>query len=127
MFTPESHMRLTYTVLLLMSASICAFSQQVTQPEQLTNQRIIELSRNGVRPDELSRLITTAPEVSFNLTPADIDILMKAGISDDLIKVMAARQHGIAPNAAVGQVPMETQEPTIITSGNGREWSPRLD
>jgi hypothetical protein len=58
----------------------------------LDDQRILNLLRSGVHPDELIRLISAAPQVSFDLTPAGTEAMLKAGISEDVIKAMAARK-----------------------------------
>lgn len=65
----------------------------------LTDQRIMDLVKSGVTQSEIQRLIETAPSVDFLLTPAATDELAKAGVSDDTIKVMAARESGETPVA----------------------------
>jgi hypothetical protein len=59
----------------------------------------MELVKSGVTQSEIQRLIVSAPSVDFLLTPAATDQLMKAGVSDDTIKIMAARESGAAPAA----------------------------
>jgi hypothetical protein len=63
-------------------------------PEPLTNQRVLQLVASGVRADELTRMIASAPSVIFNLTPADTDALLRAGVTEGAIKMMASRQQG---------------------------------
>jgi hypothetical protein len=70
-------------------------AQPVGSEPPLTNERIVHLLSAGVTPDELVRIIGTAPQVSFNLTPTGTDALLKAGVADDIIKAMAAREQGI--------------------------------
>ena len=90
---------------------LCAFALSIAAQESqrrsgpLTDERIIELVRAGVRPDELARVIATAPQVSFDLTPAATDAMMKAGVSEDAIKAMAAREQGTPPAAPVQPSP----------------------
>lgn len=69
-----------------------AFPQTASQGP-LTDDRIIELTRSGVRPAELVAIIGSAPQVAFDLTPAAEQQMMDAGISEDTIKAMAARQN----------------------------------
>ena len=59
----------------------------------LDDQRVMTLSRSLSR-SELVSLIMSAPEVSFELSPAAMDAMMKAGVSEDVIKAMAARESG---------------------------------
>jgi hypothetical protein len=61
----------------------------------MTNQRVILLVENGVRASEITRMIEAAPRVSFNLTPADTDLLLRAGVSEGTIKLMAGRDIGV--------------------------------
>jgi hypothetical protein len=67
---------------------------QIPDPGPLTNQRVIQLVQSGVRADEVFRAIATAPSCSFNLTPSDVDQLLRAGVSEETIKAMSARQNG---------------------------------
>lgn len=67
---------------------------QQSTPDPLTNERIIQLVKGGIQQDELARLIATAPSISFNLTPSGMSEMMKAGVSENTIKAMAAREHG---------------------------------
>jgi len=60
----------------------------------LTNQRICELLADGVSTQEVIRVIMSAKEIDFTLQPAYIDLMMKAGVTDDVIKAMAARENG---------------------------------
>lgn len=73
------------------------------QAGPLTDQRVIDLARAGVRPDELARIIADAPQVSFDLTPAWSQAMMTAGVTEDTIKAMAAREAGTAPSTAATQ------------------------
>src|SRR5690348_14408719 len=81
---------------LTIAAFAFSVAAQGIQPTSgpLTDQRIIELVRAGVRADELARMIATAPQIIFDLTPAATDAMMKAGVSEDTIKAMAAREQG---------------------------------
>jgi hypothetical protein len=63
-------------------------------PGPLTNQRVILQMESGVRTSDVVNMICAAPRVSFNLTPSDTDQLLEAGISEEMIKRMAERNHG---------------------------------
>src|SRR5260370_40103583 len=102
-------MRLSGTLLLFLIISIGVFAQQPAQSGPLTNQRIIELLHSGVRPEELARIIATAPQVSVDLSPTGTNTMMKAGISEDTIKAMAAREAGFASDTPVQQPPTPSQ------------------
>jgi hypothetical protein len=75
----------------------------------MTNQRVIQLVQSGVRADELFRVIAASPTISFHLAPTDMDELMRAGVSEETIKAMAARQNGqtypIGPTRSAGAEP----------------------
>lgn len=64
----------------------------------LTNRDVIQSARTGLQAEDLQRLIRTSPAVSFNLIPAEIDELQKEGLSQDTIRLMAARQNGRIPS-----------------------------
>jgi hypothetical protein len=97
--------------------SICLSAQQTTEP--LTNQRIIELAHGGMLSGELARIIATAPQVSFDLTPTGTDALLKAGIAEEIIKAMAARESGAAPSQPPeGQAQQPYPPPAPTAGGN---------
>jgi hypothetical protein len=58
----------------------------------LSNQHVILLVESGIRPSEVVRLIGAAPAVSFDLTPSGTNQLLRAGVSEETIKQMAARE-----------------------------------
>jgi hypothetical protein len=60
----------------------------------LDDQRIVDLVGMGVSQAEILRIIATTPKFSFDLRPVSTDAMMKAGVSEDTIKAMAARQNG---------------------------------
>lgn len=83
---------------LLAAALLLPFVLPAAEP--MTNQQVIQLVKNGTGPEELCSAIAAAPRVIFNLMPTDMDFLMRAGVSEDAIKVMAARQNGPTPEVA---------------------------
>jgi hypothetical protein len=87
---------LKLTLLLL---CLLALAGHLLADGPLTDQRIMELVKSGVTQSEIQRLIASAPSVDFLMTPAAMDELAQAGVSDDTIKVMAARESGAAPVA----------------------------
>jgi len=92
-------------------------------PEPLTNQRVIQLVASGVHADELTRMIASAPAVIFNLTPADTDQLLRAGVTEGAIKIMAARQQGLRSSAA-GQVrPVSDSRPRVFVTDSPNAWA----
>ena len=75
---------------------ICLSAQQAQGP--LTDQRIMSLVGAGVSTNEILRIIGTAPEIDFQLSPVATDAMMKAGVSAQIIRAMAARESGtVAP------------------------------
>lgn len=83
-------------LLLLAIASTLTLAAQQTSGS-LTDQRIIALVKGGIHEDELKRLILTAPSVNFDLTPAAEEQMVQAGVTDEIIKTMAARESGTTP------------------------------
>ena len=100
-------------------------AQQSTGP--LTDQRIIELVRAGISADELRRIIATAPSIAFDLSPAATDAMLRAGVTEDTIKMMAAKESPAVPSPAApssrtsagGGPPAQTQSTSDSYQGRG--------
>lgn len=91
-------------------ASSAAWAQQAPGPQTsrpLTDQRIIELVHSGVSADELIRLIQTAPQVNFDLSPTGDDTMLQAGVSQEVIKAMSSREQGVNASEAQTQPALE--------------------
>jgi len=102
----------------------------------LTNMRVADLVRAGVSTQEIVRVIASAPEVNFDLRPASTDNLLQAGVSENIIKAMAARENGtslaiqpvaerkrlgVAPSIpASGKFRVFIEESNDSWSGNGK-------
>jgi hypothetical protein len=91
-------------ILLLLCAVVC-LPQTPQSHTPLDNQRVSALSRSDLSTDELVRIIMTAPEVNFELSPGSTDALTKAGVKDEVIRAMAAR-NGKAYTPAAAQAPV---------------------
>src|SRR5690349_18610386 len=78
--------------LLLLLLPLSLFAQEPSGT--LTDSRLMGLAQAGVSEAELSRLVAAAPKVDFDLQPVATDAMMKAGISENVIKAMAARLYG---------------------------------
>jgi hypothetical protein len=92
----------------------------------LTNQQVIQLVQSGVPTDELLRIISTAPAVSFHLAPTDTDLLMRAGVSEQTIKAMSARERGLVfptgPSSTAGvPIPRVSADRTNEGAGTANE------
>jgi hypothetical protein len=91
--------------------SVALYAQQVQGP--LTDQRIMALAMAGVSTQEILRIIGSAPEISFDLAPVATDAMLKAGVSSEVIKGMAARESGApAPTLAA----ISTAPPSAISA-----------
>jgi len=99
-----------FRLTLVFFAVMLPIAAQGSQPRSglLTNERIVELVHAGIRPDELARVVATAPQVSFDLTPAATDAMMKAGVSEDTIRAMAAREQGMPPDVPAQPHPISS-------------------
>jgi hypothetical protein len=109
----------------------------------LTNQRICELLADGVSTQEVIRVIMSAPQIDFTLQPAYIDLMLKAGVTDDVIRAMAARENGhvvaVPPQVTTGRataivdktLKMRTEadpnlqmgKPRVFVQGSNDAWS----
>ena len=96
----------------------------------LDDQRVMTLSRS-LSSSELVSLIMSAPDVSFELSPAAMDAMMKAGVSEDVIKAMAARESGARapqPSATPRSTPAAkpvTATPAAMTVATPTNAAPR--
>jgi hypothetical protein len=79
-------------------AACSLFAQRPSGP--LTNQKIGNLAGAGVSDAEIIRIIGSAKDVNFDLRPGSTDNLLNAGVSEDVIKAMAAKVNGEAVPAA---------------------------
>src|SRR5579862_8967775 len=67
------------------------------QTGPLTDQQIIDLHKGGLSDDELVRRIASAPSIQFLFIPSWTDYMLKSGVSENVIKAMAAREeNGVA-------------------------------
>jgi hypothetical protein len=67
------------------------------------------LAEAGVSEAELLRMVRTAQEIEFDLRPVATDAMMKAGVSAQVIRAMAAREMGTSSVVAtVLSVPMSS-------------------
>jgi hypothetical protein len=75
------------------------------------------LAQSGVSETELLRLVATAPDIDFDLRPVSTDAMMKIGVSQNVIKAMAARESGqpVAPSYSE-QKPLSYAAPSPASS-----------
>lgn len=100
-------------LLLLSGITGCAIAQQsVINP--MDNQRVFDLCKGGLHADEVIAIIMAAPEVSFELSPASTDALIRSGVPERVIKAMAARMNGVKVSA------LPTGSPGTVTFGASR-------
>jgi hypothetical protein len=95
-------------------------------PGPLTNQKVGDLVIAGVSPGEVIRIIGSAAAVSFDLRPNSTDNLLSAGVSEEIIKAMAARESGsptVIPAQTVNASPIPN--PSLSQSGKLRVFVER--
>lgn len=97
--------------------SIALFAQQRHGP--LTDEKIAALVNAGVSVDEVLRIVVSAPEIAFDLSPPATDALLKAGASEQIIRAMAARESGAAVSVAGGSSPSVSSPGQSIVSEIG--------
>ena len=86
-------------VLSLLFTSFFSFGQS-SMSVSLTNTKIEQLVQAGVSEAEITHIIGTTSTFDFDLRPVSTDALMKAGVSEDIIKAMAAREAGTSVQQA---------------------------
>lgn len=93
------HLHLIAVMLKQIAACLLVCCSAFAQSGPPNDQRVMELVRLGVSQTEILRMIATAPEVDFDLRPVSTDAMMKIGVSEEIIKAMAARLNGtsVAP------------------------------
>jgi len=114
--------------------SICLFAQQAQGP--LTDQRVADLVAAGVLTPEVMRIIGSAPEIEFDLRPEATAGLMKAGVPQEVIRAMAAREKGDPQPLIPTSVPIanrqrlseperlwESDKPRVFIKESNDSWS----
>jgi hypothetical protein len=92
------------------------------QQNQLTNQGIITLVQSGVSQAEVVRVISKAQNFNFDLRPVSTDSMLKAGVSEDIIRAMSARQNNRPVDAPEAVSPPKTAvEPSAPQSGSSSD------
>jgi hypothetical protein len=74
----------------LLSSVLLAQKSSLQAP--ITDKDIIELVQHGATQEEVLRVIATAPRVDFYLVPAQERVLLNAGVSEETLMAMAARE-----------------------------------
>ena len=77
---------------LVLALSVCGLL--CAQQPALTDARLMGLAEAGVSEAELIRMVGAAQEIEFDLQPVATDAMMKAGVSAQVIRAMAAREKG---------------------------------
>src|SRR6476469_5945468 len=77
---------------LSLALSVCGLL--CAQQPALTDGRLMGLAQAGVSEAELLRMVGATQEIEFDLRPVATDAMMKAGVSDRVIRAMAAREKG---------------------------------
>jgi hypothetical protein len=93
---------------MLLAAAVMAprlRSQAPTSSEPMTDERVNQLYKAGLSADELVRMIQTAQNVSFDLTPGTLDALGRGGLPENVIKAMAARTNGASASSTSPPAP----------------------
>jgi hypothetical protein len=88
---------------LAMALSLCGLVY--AQQGSLTDARLMGLAQAGVSEAELVRMVGAAQEIEFDLRPVATDAMMKAGVSAQVIRAMAAREFGTPSVATVVSLP----------------------
>jgi hypothetical protein len=76
----------------LLAALLSSGSLAQRPPGRMNDQRIVDLVGMGVSEQEIIRMISAADKFDFDLRPVSTDAMMNAGVSEELIKAMAARE-----------------------------------
>jgi hypothetical protein len=113
-------------LLLCLGLSLPSAAQQQLQPA-LDDVRIMQLVQDGVHSDELQRIIASAPTVAFLMNPASTDVMLKAGVSEDVLKAMSARTNGVGGSTVgTSAATIKTRSPVTPTSNTAFDGKPRV-
>jgi len=99
---------------MLVTASAKALGQSQGNPEILTNQAITQMVSAQVPADLIVKTITES-QTRFNLTPTDLVSLKQAGVPDEVIRAMAAKQSG-KETASPEFTQAKTPSPSVPTA-----------
>jgi hypothetical protein len=101
--------------------------------QALTNQRVGDLIAAGVSANEVIRIIGAAHTVNFDLRPGSTDNLLKAGVPQDVVKAMAAKEAGLSVQASekieprtklAAAIPAErASKPRVFVEDANDSWS----
>lgn len=115
------------TVLPLLSVGLVAQNQSA---KLLNDQRVVDLVAMGVSEQEVLRMIASAPKFDFDLRPESTESLLKLGVSEEMIKAMAAREMKPVLQTTAAQVPVQPPGPTgvrsMLAAAVGVEKKPRV-
>jgi hypothetical protein len=89
-------------LLLAILLPVCLLAQQQSA---LTDSKLMGLAQAGVSEAELLRMVSSAQNIDFDLRPESTQAMMKAGVSEDVIKAMAGRESGAVAPLASGPAP----------------------
>jgi hypothetical protein len=102
----EPNMNRLWTRSLALGACFALISMSMAgqEPLPLNDQRIVDLVSMGVSQTEIIRMIGSAQKFDFDLRPISTAAMLNAGVSEDVIKAMAAKTNGrpIGPAVAPG-------------------------
>jgi hypothetical protein len=122
----SSTRHLSTASLLWLGLSFSAPAQQQIQGP-LDDQRIMQLAQSGIHSDELERLIASAPEVNFLMNPSSTDVMLKAGVSENVLRAMSARENGAPfrerPSEPIGKITAVDGRPRVYVEGTPNSWS----
>lgn len=95
-------------------------SLQTTGQEtvSLNDQRIVDLASMGVSQAEIIRMISSTQKFDFDLRPISTAAMLNAGVSEDVIKAMAAKTYGqpIVRPVAPGNRSVPSNVSTVTTN-----------
>jgi hypothetical protein len=113
-------------LLLCLGLSLPSAAQKQLQPA-LDDVRIMQLVQDGVHSDELQRIIASAPTVAFLMNPASTDVMLKAGVSEDVLKAMSARTNGVGGSTVgTSATTIKTRSAVTATNNTAFDGKPRV-
>jgi hypothetical protein len=120
--------RLPLVIALTLFPSSVFAQQQSAKP--LNDQRVVDLVAMGVSEQEILRMIASAPKFDFDLRPESTEALLKLGVSEEVIKGMAAKELKPFVQTTAVQVPVKPPETNglrrTLAAAVGAENKPRV-
>lgn len=117
------------TVMFLLPITVFAADKDPVQ--QMTNASVVQMVQAKISPDLIILAISKC-EPHFQLDPANAQVMTQMGVTDEILKAMAAKQAGQPVGTAPGPAPAApdpSAKPRVFMQSNshGNNWNAHRD